>query len=109
MTGWRAVREQGRGEDGAEDLEALDFGDQHAEAVARMCNVLAAEPEHDARHGRVAHPGERREVEPGGPSRFHLQLRELERGAGIEDGTVLIFAMPSRALEGHRPAASDLF
>ena len=79
MTGGRAVGKQRRGEYGAEDFETLDLRNQHAEAIARMSHILAAESQHHAGNWRVTDGGERGEIKWVGRARHSVRVAGCNR------------------------------
>ena len=102
----RAVGKERRGEDGAQDLEALDFRYQHAKPCARMRHVLAPEPQHDAGHRRIANLREGREVQRHG--RLDLQFRQPEGRARVNHRAVLGARLLAALAQVQRPAFGRL-
>src|SRR6185436_10272704 len=88
MTGGGTIREQGGGENRAQNFETFDFRDEHAEALAGMFDIFAFETEHDTGNRWVTNSGERRKIERPGRC-FDRQFGEVESGAGIDDVIVL--------------------
>ncbi len=83
---WGAIGEEGGGENGSEDAEAFHFGDEHAEAIQRVLDVLAAEAEDDGSDGGVFNIGERGCV--GRVGGIDFEFGEAVGGDTEEDGLV---------------------
>ncbi len=96
MPGGGAVRKQRRGKNRAENFEAFDLGNQHAETLAGMRHVLAPKAQHHAGHRRIADFRQTIGAPVSDPARWHphpepgwsrrsvnLQLRQPVGGAAV--------------------------
>ncbi|MEJ1971591.1 MAG: hypothetical protein WDM96_03535 [Lacunisphaera sp.] len=97
MTVRRAAGEEGRGEEHAEQAAALAGGQQGAETVERMGDLLTAKAEEkraDRRMGQVVEGGERTFAQ-----RAKDELAERGRGQGEQNGVELgaLHGLPLRS------------